>query len=239
MARSLAACPSAPSARIWRPVSERNTSSNVGRRTLIPSSGGRSVAVSSLTMKASPSSTRNVSPPSVGVLGRPYFSWSSRASPAGSVVRAAIWSLPTRCLSAAGVSSATMSPVIDDGDPIAVLGLVHVVGGEKQRRPVLLAQPAQHLPGARARLRIEPGGRLVEEQDVGAVDQAARDLEASLHAAREGARQILAAIVEVDELQRLVDPRVPLGARARGRRPRAASGSPRRSTDRRAPGPGR
>src|SRR3712207_8164194 len=45
-------------------------------------------------------------------------------------------------------------------------GLVHVVGGEDQRDAALL-EPVQPLPHDVARLRVEPRGRLVEQQQLG------------------------------------------------------------------------
>ena len=73
--------------------------------------------------------------------------------------------------------------VVHDDQPVAqLLGLVHVVGGEDQGDALLLEpeQPVpQHVPG----LRVEPGGRLVEQQDLGLVDQRAGDGQPALHAA--------------------------------------------------------
>ena len=53
--------------------------------------------------------------------------------------------------------------VIDDRDPVAELvGLVQVVRGEEDRSAALPQQP-ELLPQVGPVLRIEPGGRLVEE----------------------------------------------------------------------------
>jgi hypothetical protein len=74
---------------------------------------------------------------------------------------------------------------VHDHEPVAeLLGLVHVVRGEHERHALLL-QPVQPLPQHVPRLRVEPGGRLVEQQHLGLVDQRPRDREPALHAARE------------------------------------------------------
>ena len=65
--------------------------------------------------------------------------------------------------------------VVHHHEPVAeLLGLVHVVRGEHQRDAALL-EPVQPVPQHVARLRVEPGGRLVEQQQVGFVDQRAGD----------------------------------------------------------------
>ena len=67
--------------------------------------------------------------------------------------------------------------VIDDRHTIAqALGLVHVVR-RQQDRSARGAEVANEVPQLPARLRIEPGGRLVEEQEIGIPDQRARDRE--------------------------------------------------------------
>jgi hypothetical protein len=69
---------------------------------------------------------------------------------------------------------------IDDGDAVAEhLGLVHVVGREQDRAAVL-AEAAQQVPQLPPRLRVEPGRRLVEEQEVGFAGQRAGEREALL-----------------------------------------------------------
>ena len=55
--------------------------------------------------------------------------------------------------------------LVHDDQPVAqLLGLVHVVGGEHQRHAALL-EPEQPVPQQVAGLRVEAGGRLVEQQD--------------------------------------------------------------------------
>jgi hypothetical protein len=77
------------------------------------------------------------------------------------------------------------APVVHDGEAVAeALGLVHEMRRE-QHRLALLQQLLQALPDQVARLRVEAGGRLVEEQQVGVVHQRARQRQAPLHAAGE------------------------------------------------------
>jgi hypothetical protein len=59
-------------------------------------------------------------------------------------------------------------------------------------------------PRSRDALRIEARGRLVEQDYLGFVDQAARDRQAPLHAARERFHIRRRTLRELDELQELV-----------------------------------
>ena len=61
--------------------------------------------------------------------------------------------------------------LIHHDEPVAeLLGLVHVVRGEHERDAPLL-EPVQAVPQHMAGLRVEPGRRLVEQQQLGFVDQ--------------------------------------------------------------------
>src|SRR2546425_8895501 len=65
--------------------------------------------------------------------------------------------------------------VLDDRHPIAQsLGLLHEMRRQEDRLAAR-ADAAHQLPDRAARLRIEPGGQLVEEHDVGVVDQGQHD----------------------------------------------------------------
>src|SRR5439155_9374757 len=64
--------------------------------------------------------------------------------------------------------------VIDDGDAVAeTLGFIHVVRRE-QNSPSLRSEAAQDVPELPARLRIEPGRRLVEKEQLRVADEGAR-----------------------------------------------------------------
>mmetsp|Transcript_32976 Transcript_32976/g.77337 ORF Transcript_32976/g.77337 Transcript_32976/m.77337 type:complete len:391 (-) Transcript_32976:501-1673(-) len=70
--------------------------------------------------------------------------------------------------------------------PVKGLGLLHVGGGDDDAhgRP-LRADAGDQLPELRARQRVHAGGGLVEDQQVGVVDQRAAQAQLLLHAARE------------------------------------------------------
>ena len=74
--------------------------------------------------------------------------------------------------------------VVDDPDPIGErIGLLEVLRGEKHGDPVLAGEPRDLLPEGGPALRIEPRGRLVEEQDPRPVDESERKIEPALHPA--------------------------------------------------------
>jgi hypothetical protein len=68
--------------------------------------------------------------------------------------------------------------VVDEQHPVAQrVGLVQVVRGEEHGGAEAVPQPADVLPQVAAALRVEPGGRLVQEHQPGPVDQAQRDVQ--------------------------------------------------------------
>src|SRR5690606_1286173 len=72
---------------------------------------------------------------------------------------------------------------IDDPDAIGhFFGLLDIVGRQNDGDPVV-AQASHHLPHIAAKLHIDAGRRLVEEQDPGLVRQRLGDHHAALHAA--------------------------------------------------------
>lgn len=75
--------------------------------------------------------------------------------------------------------------VVDHAEPVAqAFGLVHEMRGQ-QDGLAARQQRLQALPDQVARLRIQPGGRLVHDDEVGIVDERARQRQAPLHAAGE------------------------------------------------------
>ena len=90
------------------------------------------------------------------------------------------------------------APVIDDRDAVAQpFGFFHVVRGQHDR--AARAAKAQHqLPQLAARLRIQPGRRLVEEQDVRLADQRARDRQPLPLAARQLADPRVTLLSQLD-----------------------------------------
>ena len=77
--------------------------------------------------------------------------------------------------------------------------------------PSSFGQPLDLLPERGAALRVEAGGRLVEEEDARAVDERQRQVEPALHAARVAADLAVGRLGEADALDQLV------AARARAR----------------------
>ena len=103
-----------------------------------------------------------------------------------------------------GVPDATISPRFDDRDPIGeVLRLVHVVSREDDRR-ALAPQLVDELPRAAAGGRVEPGGGLVEEQQLRCADDAERDVEPALLPARQRLHSGVGLVHEPDELEHVV-----------------------------------
>ena len=75
---------------------------------------------------------------------------------------------------------------MEDGYPVGkLLGLIEVLRGEQDGRAAVRELP-DRLPHLEASLRIEAGGRLVEEHHRRAPDQAHRDVEPPAHATRVG-----------------------------------------------------
>ena len=130
------------------------------------------------------------------------------ATPDGSPsTRATITSAPTDRFRSVGRALGDDLAVVDDADPVGELvGLLEVLRGEEDRHAELLVEPAHLVPHARPAHRVEPGGRLVEEQDVGVVHERGGEVEASLHAARVRADAPIEGVGEVDQLAELGDP---------------------------------
>ena len=107
----------------------------------------------------------------------------------------------------------------DDGDPFGeFLRLVHVVRGEQDRGAKAGKLP-DDLPGTAPRARVEPGRRLVEEQDPGVPDDAEGEVQPPLLPA--GQRLDLALLLagQPDEPDHLTDvARIGVVARVAGDR---------------------
>src|SRR5207302_6134815 len=103
-------------------------------------------------------------------------------------------------------------PVVDDRDPVAEpIRLLHVVRG-KEHGGALAADSLELLPESGAALRVEALGRLVEDQDLWAMDQSAGEVEAPLHTSRIGSRQLLRDLGKAHQLEQLVGPSLERGA---------------------------
>ena len=77
------------------------------------------------------------------------------------------------------------------------------MGREDEGRAALL-QPVQPVPQLVPCLRVQAGRRLVQEQEVGLVDERAGDRDPSFHAAGQWLHRGLRAIRQLDEFEKLV-----------------------------------
>src|SRR5262249_38788287 len=95
----------------------------------------------------------------------------------------------------------------DDRDAVAKLfDLVEEVARE-QDRDSLAREPAHEVAHVAHPCRIEPGRRLVEEQELRPAQERARDAESLPHAMRVAADAILGTVAQLDDLEDLVDAR--------------------------------
>jgi len=84
-------------------------------------------------------------------------------------------------------------------------GGVDVVRDDEERRVSLLVEIDDELVEIRRADRVEPGVRLVEEDDLGVEDEGARESGALAHAARDLAWLLLLRADQPDHLKLLVD----------------------------------
>ena len=97
-----------------------------------------------------------------------------------------------------------------------VLDLVEVVRREQHGRTAG-AQRADQVPRTAARRRVEPSGRLVEEQQIGIPDDAESEVEAAALAAGESVAALVDRLVESDQPDALLDrPRSSVAAPVQG-----------------------
>ncbi len=102
---------------------------------------------------------------------------------------------------------------VDDPDVVGQLvGLLQVLGGEEDGGAVVVQRP-HLLPDRFPADRVEPGGRLVEEEHPRFVDERGGEVEPALHAARVGADAAVGGGGEVDPFQQCVGPFAAFGRR--------------------------
>ena len=189
-----------------RPVSRRNTSSRLERRTRLVV-GCRPSAADLLEHRLA---VRRVDQHAVGQ----RLDALAEACEGGGRRRVALRAEPQLDHLARGVPADELGgralghdpAVVDDHQPVAqLLGLVHVVGGQHEGRAALLEpeQPVpQHVPG----LRVQAGGRLVEHEHTRGVDQRACDGQPALHAAGQVIDLGTGLLLELGEGEQLVRP---------------------------------
>ena len=142
-----------------------------------------SVCGASQPIRASVSSTAGRSPPDRGrtsITLRPARSFNSSGVPA---MMTRPWSMITTCRASWSASSRYW-----------VVSSTSVPSATRFR----IALPQIH-----AAAGIEPGGRLVEQQELRSADQAGAEVEAAAHATRVGAHEAVAGVAEIQSFEHL------------------------------------
>ena len=94
------------------------------------------------------------------------------------------------------------APLVEEREAGRVLGLVHVRRGDENREPAVV-QLVQDLPELPARHRVDPGRRLVEEEEVGPGEKGGDERELLLHSAGERPGEAPAVRAHADALEEL------------------------------------
>ena len=95
------------------------------------------------------------------------------------------------------------------GDTVGqILGLVHVMGGEQDRRAER-SKPIDQLPGLPARRRVESGRRLIQEEQLGLADDAQRQVDATALTARQRLDSSVGLLLQSDDLNDPIDQNTP------------------------------
>ena len=110
-------------------------------------------------------------------------------------------SRPARDLSSAWRAFGNDLAVVDDHDPVGqVVGLFEVLGGE-QHVGAVGDELAHSFPEGDAASRVEPGGRLVEQQDAGTSDEARAEVQAAAHPSGPPAHEPVGGLGEVEPFE--------------------------------------
>src|SRR5690606_19891408 len=94
---------------------------------------------------------------------------------------------------------------VDDQEAVAAVRVLHQVRRDQDGETVAVARLADVAPEVEARGRIEAGRRLVEEDEVGPVHQALREVDAALQSAGEALDTAVLAVAHPDPSEHLVD----------------------------------
>ena len=195
------------------PVSDRKTSSSVGRR--MPMSSTRDAGLVELaedpeqllgaTAGRDAQVARGLVDGDVALAVTGQHGLARRGCPR------ARWTVDLDALAAdlalqlVGGAAGDDPAVVDDGDVVGQLvGLLEVLRRQQQRRALARRAPrmTSHMP---RRLRgSRPGGGLVEEQQSRSADEGAGQVEATAHAARVGLDRAVGGVDEVELLEQLV-----------------------------------
>ena len=102
--------------------------------------------------------------------------------------------------------------IIHGGQPVKALGLVHIGRGHDHAHlRALAANAVDQIPELRARQRVHAGRGLIQNQQVGVVDEGAAQRQLLLHAARELAGRAGEEFLQSGALGQIVDARPALG----------------------------
>ena len=94
--------------------------------------------------------------------------------------------------------------VINDSDSLCDAGgFVHVMGGEKDGYAFGFVDMFDVVPELVAALGVEAEGRLIEEENLGNLEEAAGDFQAAFHAAGKGFDEAVAAVPELEKFEQL------------------------------------
>ena len=101
--------------------------------------------------------------------------------------------------------------LVDDPDAICEdVRLLEVLRGQEDGHTRLPPHQGDLVPDVRTALRVEAGGRLVEEEDARRVDQGEREVEPALHPAREPLHLAIRVVRQPDAMQQFFRARAPL-----------------------------
>jgi hypothetical protein len=93
--------------------------------------------------------------------------------------------------------------MVDDGDPVGdPVGLLQILGGQ-QHGGAGGDQLADQRPQVAAAGRVQPGGRLVQEQHLGPADQGGAQVKPAAHPARVGPDLAVGRLHQANALQHL------------------------------------
>src|SRR6266536_2082284 len=95
---------------------------------------------------------------------------------------------------------------VEDGQPVAAFRFLHQVGSDDDGNAFLVPQDLQVLPEIAPRAGIEAGGRFIEQQNLGMMEEALGQFNAPLHSTREGLHPVARAVEQSDPGQNLFNP---------------------------------
>ena len=111
---------------------------------------------------------------------------------------------PSPSIKPCGVSSAMTLPVVDDGDAVTeVLCLVHEVRHEHDRGAIL-PDLSDQIPCRSSRLGIQPLSELVEEDQLGGVDERQRDEEPLALTPRQAVEGLISLLLQPPSSEELI-----------------------------------